>query len=295
VDDIRVIIDSHTHAWRVWPYATASVPDPSIRGSIEQLLFDMDRHGIDRAVVLAACVDHNPDNDAYVLDGAARHPDRLLPFIDVDSMWSETYHRPGASERLRERCASAKLAGIGHFLHDANDGWLTSDDADAWLREARAQRLVVSIAAGPAWFEDLGRVATRHPDVPLLLHHVGMIRHVDRNAEADVRALVALAAHPNIGVKASGFYAGSEDTAEYPYAAQVALFQPVYEAFGPRRVTWGSDHPVAAWEGCSLPQARDVVQRHAPYIRPEDLPLVMGGTMATLLEQRRFPTRTSPG
>ena len=290
-----MIIDSHTHAWHVWPYATAAVPDPSTRGSIDHLLFDMDRHGIDRAVVLAACVDHNPDNDAYVLEGAARHPDRLVGFADVDSVWSDTYHQPGAAARLRGRCASVSLAGIGHFLDEVNDGWLTSEDADVWFREARAQRLVVSIAAGAAWFEDIGRVATRHPDVPLLLHHVGMIRHVDATAAADAQALVALAVHPNIGVKASGFYAGSDETAEYPYPAQMALFQRVYEAFGPRRVTWGSDHPVAAWEGCSLPQARDVVQRHAPFIRPEDLPLVMGGTMATLLEERRFPTATSPG
>jgi predicted TIM-barrel fold metal-dependent hydrolase len=152
---------------------------------------------------------------------------------------------------------------------------------------------VVSIAAGPAWFEDIGWIAARHPDVPLLLHHVGMIRHVDPTAAADVQALVALAVHPNVGVKASGFYAGSDETAEYPYAVQMALFRPVYEAFGPQRVTWGSDHPVAAWEGCSLPQARDVLQRHAPFIRPEDMPLVMGGTMATLLADRRFPTEPS--
>ncbi|MET0772515.1 MAG: amidohydrolase family protein [Candidatus Limnocylindrales bacterium] len=284
-----MIIDSHTHAWRVWPYATASVPDPSTRGSIDHILFDLDRHGIDRAVVLAACVDHNPDNDAYVLEGAARHPDRLVAFPDVDSVWSDTYHRPGAAARLRARCESVSTAGIGHFLDEANDGWLTSEDADAWFREVRAQRLVMSIAAGPAWFEDIGRVAAHHPDVPLLLHHVGMIRHVDATAEGDVQALVALAIHPNIGVKASGFYAGSDETAEYPYPAQMTLFRRVYEAFGPRRVTWGSDHPVAAWEGCSLPQARDVVRRHAPFIRSDDLSLVMGGTIATLLEERRFP------
>lgn len=284
-----MIIDAHTHAWRVWPYATERVPDPSTRGSIEQLLFDLDRYGIDRAVVLAACVDHNPDNDAYVLEGVARHPDRLIAFPDVDSVWSATYHQPGAAVRLRARCASAPVAGIGHFLDETNDGWLRTAEADAWFEEARAQRLVVSIAANAPWFEDLGHVAARHPDVPLLLHHVGMIRHIDPTAEADVQGLIALATHPNVGVKASGFYAGSEDMAEYPYPTQMALFARVYEAFGPRRMAWGSDHPVAPWEGCSLPQARDVVMRHAPSIDAHDLPLVMGGTMATLLEERRFP------
>ena len=43
-----MIIDSHCHAWTTWPYDT-SVPDPQHRGVIEQLLFEMDKEGVDRA------------------------------------------------------------------------------------------------------------------------------------------------------------------------------------------------------------------------------------------------------
>src|SRR5687767_5439630 len=94
-----MIVDSHCHAWTVWPYDTA-VPDPHHRGTIEQLLFEMDREQVDRAVVICARIDHNPDNNAYVVQAAKAHGDRLVPFPDVDSAWSSEYHTPGAADRL---------------------------------------------------------------------------------------------------------------------------------------------------------------------------------------------------
>ena len=53
-----MVIDSHTHAWKYWPYQPP-VPDPESRGRVEQLLWEMDRaREIDPAAVdeLLACV-----------------------------------------------------------------------------------------------------------------------------------------------------------------------------------------------------------------------------------------------
>ena len=64
-----MIIDSHCHAWAHWPYEPP-VPDPLSRGSIAQLLFEMDQNGVDRAVIICAAIAHNPNNTAYVVDAA---------------------------------------------------------------------------------------------------------------------------------------------------------------------------------------------------------------------------------
>ena len=45
------IIDSHTHAWQYWPYEPP-VPDHESRGKVEQLLWEMDRVGVDKAVLV---------------------------------------------------------------------------------------------------------------------------------------------------------------------------------------------------------------------------------------------------
>ena len=90
-----------------------------------------------------------------------------------------------------------------------------------------------------------------------------------------------------MGVKVSGFYYGSRDKAEYPYPEQTAVFERIYRAFGARRLTWGSDFPVSPWVACTY--AADARCRAAalPVRHEEDLALIMGDTMAGLLETRR--------
>ena len=49
------ILDCHCHAWARWPYLPA-VPDEDTRGSVELLAFEMERHGVQRAVVVCAAM-----------------------------------------------------------------------------------------------------------------------------------------------------------------------------------------------------------------------------------------------
>jgi predicted TIM-barrel fold metal-dependent hydrolase len=281
-----VIIDSHCHAWTTWPYDT-TVPDPESRGRIEQLLFEMDRNGVDKAVLICARIDFNPDNNAYVAEMATRFPDRIIPFPDVDCVWSPEYHTPGAADRLRAAINRWSTAGFTHYVGEDNDSWLRSDEARAFFDLAAERDLVASLAIGSAWFEDLGAVAADHPTLPILVHHQGLVRAVDGPESAGLHALERLAEHPNIAVKASGFYYGSHDVADYPYLDQVAIFERIYRAFGARRLAWGSDFPVSPWVACTYAQTLEVIRRHCPFIDDADRAWVLGDTLATILETRR--------
>ena len=95
-----MIIDSHCHAWLRWPYQPP-IPDDESRGRIEQLLFEMDRHGADQALIICARIERNPDNNLYIAEEASRSPTRIHQFPDIDSHWTDTYHAPGAADRLR--------------------------------------------------------------------------------------------------------------------------------------------------------------------------------------------------
>ncbi len=59
-----MIIDSHTRAWARWPYQPP-VPDDKSRGNVEQLLHEMDLHDVDKAVLICARIERNPDNNDY--------------------------------------------------------------------------------------------------------------------------------------------------------------------------------------------------------------------------------------
>ena len=281
-----MIVDSHCHAWTTWPYDT-SVPDPGSRGRMEQLLFEMDRNGVNVAVLICARIDHNPDNNAYVAAEAARHPDRVVQFADVDCSWSPEYHTPGAADRLAAAVDRWAIPGFTHYVAETNDGWLVGDEGHSFFDAAAERNLIASIAAGPAWFDDIALVAEDHPTMPILLHHQGLVRAVDGPDSPDLRALERLAAFHNVGVKVSGFYYGSANPSEYPYPDQVAIFERIYRAFGARRLTWGSDYPVSPWVACTYAQTLEVVRRHCAFVAAPDLPAILGDTMWGLLQTRR--------
>ena len=152
------IIDSHSHAWPRWPYQPP-VPDDEHRGRIEQLLYEMDVQGVDAAVIICAQIDHNPDNNAYVMEQAAQYPGRFYPFADVDCVWSPTYHTPGAAGRLRGIAERWPIKGFTHYLSGKEDGsWLTltpvlkfsiisdgppTSQATTGLPQAHASRVII--------------------------------------------------------------------------------------------------------------------------------------------------------
>ncbi len=139
------IIDSHCHAWALWPYS-AAVPDPESRGIVEQLLYEMDVNGVDEAAIVSAEIKGNPENNAYIAAQVARHPERLHQFVDIASMWSPTYHQPGAGDRLQEAAEKWTIIGFTHYVDARDDGsWLRSDEGAKLFQTAADLNLIASI------------------------------------------------------------------------------------------------------------------------------------------------------
>src|SRR5579875_418755 len=274
------ILDSHCHAWRTWPYPPL-VPDEGSRGSVDQLVYEMDVHGVAEALVVCAAIDNNPDNVGYVSFAKARYPDRLHLVADLDRPRHSTHHHPGSADRLRALADRYELTGFTHYV-GANDGWLAGDDADSLFAAARDLGLLVSLAAGPSWQADLRRLADRYPEVPVLCHHLGGV--AAGAAEDGLRQLVESASHPNIYVKVSGFHYASTRGWDHPWPDAVALFRRIFEAFGPDRLCWASDFP-ASTRHCTYRQSLEVVRTHCDFLSHDDLRRILGGTLQTILSR----------
>jgi predicted TIM-barrel fold metal-dependent hydrolase len=272
------ILDSHCHAWRRWPYPPP-VPDKDSRGTVDQLIYEMDTNGVSQALVVCAAIDDNTDNTEYVAAAIVRHPGRLHLVADLDCTWSSTYHIPGSADRLRNLDDSFRLTGFTHYLETRNDGWLLSDEAEALFAVAGQRQLLASFAAGPAWQSDLRQLARRHPEVPVLCHHLGDVRAGDAAGLAEV---VASAAIPNIYIKASGFHYVSERAWDHPWPDALNALGQIFDAYGPNRLCWGSDFP-ASKRFCTFRQSLEAVRTHCGFFTPDDLRLVLGGTLETLL------------
>jgi predicted TIM-barrel fold metal-dependent hydrolase len=285
-----MIVDTHCHAWRRWPYDRA-VPDPDSRGSIESLLYEMDHNGVEHAAVVCARIGGgaggdgyaNEDNNEYVLSAAKRHPDRLTAWIDIDCVWRPDHHAPGAADRLRRALEQTGARGFTHYLDSVNDGWLTSDEGREFFAAAADAGVVASIAAGPAWLADLGAIAAENPGLPILVHHMS---HPARGAERehDMAALLDLAAHSSVGVKISGFNYNSVNGWDYPYRGAIALlFARILDAFGDQRLYWGSDFP-ASRDDLTYRQSIEVVRTHCAFAGKHATEAILGGNAARLLD-----------
>jgi predicted TIM-barrel fold metal-dependent hydrolase len=279
---MSVIIDSHCHAWAHWPYEPP-VPDAESRGRIEQLLHEMEANGVNKAVVICAQIAHNPDNNAYVAGEAESCPSRLYPFADVDSHWSPTYRQPGAAERLRQIADRWPIAGFTHYLSDDEDGsWLYSDEGMAFFQVAESQGLIASIACRPHHQPAIRQVAERHPSVPILIHHLGLVPGSEGPPHTALKQVLASARCPNIHIKLSGFAYAAQTKWDYPYSDAQWVVRAEYEHYGPYRMCWGSDYPVVR-RFMTYRQALEAFRAHCTFVPAADKEWILGKTLDKLL------------
>ena len=280
------IIDSHCHAWRDWPYKPA-VPDPEHRGRIEQLLHEMDVNGVDEAVIICAQIEHNPENNAYIAEQAAKYFSRIHQFADVDCSWSPTYHQPGAAHRLRQIATRWPIVGFTHYLAGEDDGsWLYSEEGLAFFGIAEELGLIASIACRPHQQPAIRRVAERFPSVPILCHHLSMVKADERPPQNELKEVLASAKLPNIYIKLSGFAYAAQVKWDYPYPDAQQVVRAEYEHFGPYRMCWGSDYPVVRFF-MTYRQALEAFRTHCTFVPEKDKAWILGGTLDRLLNTAR--------
>jgi predicted TIM-barrel fold metal-dependent hydrolase len=86
----------------------------------------------------------------------------------------------------------------------------------------------------------LERLASGYPQLRLAVDHLGLISgEKDEQAFSRLDQLLSLSRFPNVAVKASALPGYSTDT--YPYRSLHPHLRRVYDAFGPKRMFWGTD------------------------------------------------------
>lgn len=289
-----MIIDSHCHAWPLWPYQPP-VPDDASRGRVEQLLHEMDLHGVDQAAVVCAQIERNGINNAYVAQQVARFPKRLHQFADVDSSWSKTYHTAGAAHRLHDAAESWPLKGFTHYLKHEDDGaWMHSEEGQAFFAAAASRGLIASIAAYPHHQPALRKVAERFPSMPFLCHHLGVVKAADK-PEKGLNEVLASAKLPNIYIKLSGFAYAATVAWEYPYHETHPVIRAIYEQYGSKRLCWGSDYPVVRFF-MTYQQSLEAFRTHCTFVPESEKADILGDNLARLLARGKevAATKSSP-
>jgi predicted TIM-barrel fold metal-dependent hydrolase len=95
-----------------------------------------------------------------------------------------------------------------------------------------------------AWFPGrahlLARYLEKHPNLQLILDHVGIAR-TEGNHAAQLEQVLSLARYPNLALK--WCHAPSHlSNQPYPFRDVTPYLRRAIEAFGPQRIMWASDH-----------------------------------------------------
>ena len=150
-----------------------------------------------------------------------------------------------------------------------------ADGALDWLWAA-AQRAGVPIAMlATDSLPHIGRIAERHPGLRLTIDHLGgrggTTTLKDDAAMEHMPALIKLARHPNVAVKATG--APGYCSGPYPFTSMHPYLRQIYDAFGPARMFWGTDITKMP---CSWRQCVTMFTEELPWLPERDKDLVMG-------------------
>ena len=268
-----LIVDAQVHIWgantpeRPWP-SGRSAPHRAQPFSKDDLLKEMDGAGVARVVIVPPSGEG--DRNDLALEAARLHPDRFAvmgrPPLEARPLgdWRD---QPGM---LGLRITSNTAEARAFFV-----------DADAWVwKEAEHAGLPVMVS--PSGLQpEIDRIAQLHPQLKLVIDHLALLRAKDNAAFDDLPKLLHLARLPKVAVKASALPAYTSH--DYPYYNLHPYLRRVFDAFGPRRIFWGTD---LSRLPCTYRQAITLFTEELPWLSPEDQEWVMGRGICEWLNWR---------
>ncbi|MCK6442643.1 amidohydrolase family protein [Elstera cyanobacteriorum] len=267
-------IDAHHHIWQLarGDYGWLK-PDltPLYRdfGMAEVTPF-LTRFGIEKVILVQAAPTEAETH--YLLSVADADP-RVAGVVG----WTE-FSAPDAPARIAALAAHPKLVGLRPMVQDiADDDWLLRADLIPAFDATIEHGLVYDALVLPRHLSRLLTVVERHPDLTVVIDHLAKPFIADGQMEpwrADMRRL---AAHPKVHCKLSGMI--TEARAGWRVDDLRPYVETALDLFGPDRLIWGSDWPVADLAGGYAAWAQATEDLLAPLTSTEKA-AIQGGTAA---------------
>lgn len=266
-------IDSHHHFWSYDPVEYGWIDDAMRVIRCDFLPSDL------RAEIAATGV-------AGVVSVQARQSlvetDWLLNFAQQHDFirgvvgWVELCS-PRVVADLERFAANPKLKSVRHVVQgEPDDNFILRDDFNRGIRELRRFKLAYDILIFERHLPQTIRFVDAHPDQVFVLDHLAKPRIKANEFEPWNRNLRELARRPNVYCKASGM----ATEAEYGSWTEPQLrryFDAALEAFGPRRLMFGSDWPVCL-VACDYGRWHRLVSKWISELSPAEQERVLGGT-----------------
>ncbi len=226
------IVDAQVHDLMpavAWEYGEES----KVALVCELMLAAMDAVGVDAAIVA-------PGRDSVTgATTSTRYPDRLARVVHVDHTSPEVDRL--VAHALDEPGVVAVRQPVVDYRNDNADE-LRAGVFEALFAATERHRVPLFLLA-PGFPGDLTPVAEAHPDLTLIVDHLGLRQYPPLSMDPDpwekLPALLDLARYPGVNVKLCGAELMSGES--YPFDGAWPYLHQILEAFGPSRLLWASD------------------------------------------------------
>jgi L-fuconolactonase len=268
-----MIVDTHVHAIADDLGTYPKVPDaydwPSLTDTA--LLGTMDRLGIDRATLVQPYFTYHYDN-SYQIDCAKAHPDRFAVVCVID------IGDPKAPETLTRLVERDGVRGVRVFP-GRRKGLLDDPRTFPVWERAIALGIPITVACNLDELHKMPAVVANFPKArAICFEHMWGVKFADATFP-ETKLITALARFPNVHLKLcpNNSYALREanGTPKNFYGALI-------EAFGARRMMWGSNYP-AHWDHYGKIEDRlPLMQEDLSFLPASDREAFFGGTALTV-------------
>lgn len=264
-----LIVDGQVHIWapttpeRPWPARHA--PHRPLPLGANDLIKEMAIAGVNRAVLVPPSWEG--ERNDLVIEAARQHPDKFAVMGRLDA------EAPDARDKIATWKQQPGMLGMRFTFRRPELAAPLIEGRIDWLwAAAEKHQIRMMILVKHDQVQYLDRIAERFPGLKIIIDHLGLISGTrDEPAFAEFDKLLAIARRPNVAVKASGTAGYTSDT--YPYRWLHPYLRRVYDAFGPRRMFWGTDFTRLP---CTYRQAVTQFTGEIPWLKGDDLEWVMG-------------------
>ena len=271
-----LITDAQVHLWlpkpgQPLPQGSGTEQHPEGH-SPDDLMSEMAEAGVDRAVIVppgALC--SNEEAQGF----CRAHPGRLALMGVIDP------EQPGVRDELPAWMSRPYMLGARLSFSSGGVMKPSFDDGTLdwfWSDAERLQIPLMILVGGMA-----GRtyaIAERHPGLKLIIDHMARpSRAAGAGSWKDLDDLLRLAKLPNVYVKLTS--APNYSDKPYPYSDIHRYLRQIYEAFGPRRLMWGTDltRLRGTYRECLL-----LFLEGLTFLNDDDREWILGKTLAETLE-----------
>ena len=258
-------VDAHVHVWtndlQRYPLAAGftrqDMNPPNF--SPEEIRRHATPCGVNR-IILVQMSYYGYDN-SYLLDTLRQSPQVFRGIAVVD--W-----KSGAPDVEMRKLAKQHIRGFRISPGGPADvEQLEGESFHRMLRCGAEENLAMCFLINPDVLPVVNRICRKFPDSPVIIDHLARIGMDGAIRDADVRALCALAKYPKTKVKVSAFYALGKK--KPPHLDLAPFIRRVYDAFGPKRLMWGSDCPFQLMKE-TYADSFDLVRYHLDFLSSED-------------------------